>query len=105
MTKITWPDLTFPPINLWVLTPAYKMKKFSVNTVHDISISDKEWVSLVQKELSSLTDADYYYDGKAFSVERFRGHDEETCLGPMSDLDKAIQLVSNKLEEKYNGKS
>lgn len=105
MTKINWPDLNLPPINLWVLVPAYKMKNFRVNTYHDISISDREWLDLVLKELRNLSGADLYIDGMAYAVERFRGEDEEVLLGPMSDLDKAIVLISEKLKEKYNGKS
>lgn len=25
--KIDWPDITFPPINLWAVTPRYKMSE------------------------------------------------------------------------------
>lgn len=105
MSKLNWPDLNLPPINLWVVVPAYKMKNFRVNTYHDISISDKEWSELVYKEVRSLVDADIYRNGLAYSIERFRGDDEETLLGPMSDLDKAVVLVCEKLKEKYSGKS
>ena len=104
MSKINWPDLTLPPSNLWVLVPAYKMKQFNVNTVHSVNISDKDWLSLAKQELMSLTNATYFHNGQAWQTERFRGNDEEICLGPMSDLDKAIQLVIKTLEEKYNGK-
>jgi|WetSurMetagenome_2_1015567.scaffolds.fasta_scaffold18012_1 hypothetical protein len=77
------------------------MKTFTAHTIQEVHMPDKDWVELVTKELKRLTDADFIKDGLAYSTEDFRGRSDDILLGPASDLDRAIFMVIEKLNEKY----
>ena len=77
------------------------MKTFTAHTIQEVHMPDKDWVELITKELKRLTDADFIRDGMAYSIEDFRGRSDDILLGPASDVDKAIFMVIDKLNEKY----